>query len=54
VFQRFSFQLFRISRLFEVEPEKFDYVKDGRKAWVTKIERTKLADVTPGKINGTN
>jgi len=47
--QRFSFQHFT-----KVEREKFDYVKDGRKAWVAKIERAKLADLTPDKTNGTN
>jgi len=47
--QRFSFQHFT-----KVERGKFDYVKGGRTARVAKIERTKLADVTPGKINGTN
>ena len=53
----FSFSPFQLSafqHFTKVEREKFDYVKDGRKAWVPKIERAKLADVTPGKINGTN
>ena len=31
--------------------EKFDYVNGGRDAWVAKIDRIKLADVTPDKVN---
>jgi integrase len=30
---------------------KFDYVGGGRDAWVAKIDRIKLADVTPDKVN---
>src|SRR6266404_5361952 len=31
--------------------EKFDYVNGGRDAWVAKIDRIKLGDVTPDKVN---
>ena len=31
--------------------EKFDYASGGRDAWVAKIDRIKLADVTPDKVN---
>ncbi len=42
-----------LSQIFEIKGgrEKFDYVKGGRAAWVAKIDRIKLADVTPDKIN---
>jgi integrase len=31
--------------------KKFDYVNGGRKAWLAKIDRIRLVDVTPDKIN---
>jgi integrase len=31
--------------------EKFDYVNGGRKAWIDKINRIKLADVTPDNVD---
>ena len=31
--------------------EKFDYINGGRDAWTAKIDRIKLADVTPDKVN---
>jgi hypothetical protein len=42
-----------LSQLFEIKGgrEKFDYIKGGRAAWVAKIERIKLAEVTPDKVN---
>jgi integrase len=41
-----------VSQIFDIEGgrEKFDYVNGGRTAWVAKIDRIKLADVTPDKI----
>jgi integrase len=42
-----------VSQIFGIKGgrEKFDYVNGGRKAWVAKIDRIKLADVTPDKVN---
>ena len=42
-----------VSQIFGVNGgrEKFDYVNGGRNAWVSKIDRIKLADVTPDKVN---
>jgi integrase len=42
-----------LSQIFGVKGgrEKFDYVNGGRKAWVAKIDRIKLADVMPEKVN---
>jgi hypothetical protein len=42
-----------LSQIFGVKGgrEKFDYLKGGRDAWVAKIDRIKLADVTPDKVN---
>ena len=42
-----------LSQIFGVEGgrEKFDYLKGGRDAWIAKIDRIKLADVTPDKVN---
>jgi hypothetical protein len=42
-----------LSQIFGIKGgrEKFDYVNGGRAAWVAKIDRIKLADVTPDKIN---
>jgi integrase len=42
-----------LSQIFGVKGgrEKFDYVNGGRDAWVAKIDRIKLADVTPDKVN---
>jgi integrase len=42
-----------LSQIFGVNGgrEKFDYLKGGRDAWVAKIDRIKLADVTPDKVN---
>jgi hypothetical protein len=31
--------------------ERFDYVKGGRAGWIAKIDRIRLADVTPDKLN---
>jgi integrase len=47
-----SFRLI-VSQIFDVKGgrEKFDYVNGGRKRWVARIDRIKLADVTPEKIN---
>jgi integrase len=42
-----------LSQIFGIKGgrEKFDYVNGGRAAWVAKIDRIKLADVTPDKVN---
>jgi integrase len=42
-----------LSQIFDVKGgrEKFDYVNGGRPAWIAKIDRIKLADVTPDKVN---
>ncbi len=42
-----------LSQVFDIKGgrKKFDYVKGGRTEWVGKIERIKLADVTPDKVN---
>ena len=42
-----------LSQIFDIKGgrEKFDYVNGGRAAWVAKIDRIKLADVTPDKVN---
>ena len=42
-----------VSQIFRIEGgrEKFDHVTGGRSAWVAKIDRIKLADVTPDKVN---
>lgn len=42
-----------LSQIFGVKGgrEKFDYVNGGRAAWVAKIDRIKLADVTPDRVN---
>jgi hypothetical protein len=41
------------SEAFEVKGrgEKFDYINGGRAAWVAKIDRIKLANATPDKLN---
>ena len=42
-----------LSQIFGIKGgrEKFDYLKGGRDAWIAKIDRIKLADVTPDKVN---
>jgi integrase len=42
-----------LSQIFDIKGgrEKFDYIKGGRDAWVAKIHRIKLADVTPDKVS---
>ena len=42
-----------VSGIFEIKGgrEKFDYVNGGRSAWIAKIDRIKLANVTPDKLN---
>jgi integrase len=42
-----------VSQIFNINGgrAKFDYVGGGRNAWVAKIDRIKLADVTPDKVN---
>ncbi|HSS15380.1 MAG TPA: tyrosine-type recombinase/integrase [Candidatus Dormibacteraeota bacterium] len=42
-----------LSQIFDIKGgrEKFDYVTGGRAAWVAKIDRIKLADVTPERVN---
>jgi integrase len=42
-----------LSEVFEVKGgrEKFDYISGGRAAWIAKIDRIKLANVTPDKLN---
>lgn len=42
-----------IAQIFQIKggPSKFDYVNGGRTAWLAKINRIRLADVTPDKVN---
>jgi integrase len=42
-----------LSQIFQIKGgrEKFDYINGGRKAWIAKIDRIRLADVTPDKVN---
>jgi integrase len=42
-----------LSQIFDIKAskEKFDYVNGGRDAWLAKIDRIKLVDVTPDKVN---
>jgi integrase len=42
-----------LSEIFQIKGgrEKFDYLNGGRAAWIAKIDRIKLADVTPDKLN---
>jgi integrase len=42
-----------LSEIFQIKGgrEKFDYINGGRGAWIVKIDRIKLADVTPDKVN---
>jgi integrase len=42
-----------LSEIFQIKGgrEKFDYVNGGRAAWIAKIDRIKLADVTPDRVN---
>lgn len=42
-----------VSQIFAIDggKEKFDYASGGRDAWVAKIDRIPLADVTPDKVN---
>jgi integrase len=42
-----------VSQIFNIKGgrAKFDYVSGGRKEWVAKIDRIKLADVTPNRVN---
>jgi hypothetical protein len=42
-----------LAHVFDVNggPKRFDYRKGGRAAWVAKIDRIRLADVTPDKVN---
>jgi integrase len=42
-----------LSQIFGIKGgrERFDYVNGGRDAWVAKIDRIKLAEVTPDKVN---
>src|SRR5436190_9431906 len=42
-----------LSQIFGIKGgrEKFDYLNGGRAAWLAKIDRIKLADVTPDKVN---
>src|SRR6266516_7156382 len=42
-----------LSQIFGIKGgrEKFDYVNGGRAAWLAKIDRIKLAGVTPDKVN---
>jgi hypothetical protein len=42
-----------LSQIFGIKGgrEKFDYVNGGRAAWVAKIDRIRLADVTPDKVH---
>ena len=42
-----------VSQIFGIKggKEKFDYIAGGRDAWVAKIGRIKLVDVTPDKVN---
>jgi hypothetical protein len=42
-----------VSQIFSIKGgrERFDYIKGGRKQWVAKIDRIKMASITPDKIN---
>src|SRR4030095_528018 len=45
-----------VSEIFQIKGgrdgrDRFDYIKGGRVAWIAKIDRIKLADVTPDKLN---
>jgi integrase len=42
-----------LSEIFQIKGgrEKFDYINGGRAAWIAKIDRIRLADVTPDKVN---
>src|SRR5262249_29575577 len=42
-----------IAQIFQIKGgrEKFDYVNGGRAAWIAKIDRVRLVDVTPDKVN---
>ncbi|HEY1583598.1 MAG TPA: hypothetical protein VGF73_10930, partial [Chthoniobacterales bacterium] len=42
-----------LSQIFSIDggKEKFDYAAGGRDAWIARIERIKLSDVTPDKVN---
>jgi integrase len=42
-----------LAQLFQIKGgrEKYDYVNGGRAAWLAKIDRIRLADVTPAKVN---
>ena len=42
-----------VSEIFQIKGgrERFDYINGGRAAWIAKIDRIKLADVTPDKLN---
>ena len=42
-----------VAQVFQIKggPSKFDYVNGGRAAWLAKINRIRLADVTPDKVN---
>jgi integrase len=42
-----------LSEIFKIKAgrEKFDYVNGGHAAWIAKIDRIKLAEVTPEKVN---
>jgi hypothetical protein len=42
-----------LSEIFKIEGgrAKFDYVNGGRDAWIAMIDRIKLADLTPDKVN---
>ena len=42
-----------VSKIFKIEAgsKKFDYVNGGRAAWFARIDRIKLAAVTPARVN---
>jgi integrase len=42
-----------VSQIFDIKGgrEKFDYVNGGRASWIAKIDRIKLEDVTPDRVN---
>jgi integrase len=45
-----------VSEIFQIKGgrngrDRFDYINGGRVAWIAKIDRIKLADVTPDKLN---
>jgi hypothetical protein len=42
-----------VSQIFDIKGgrEKFDYVNGGRASWIAKIDRVKLTDVTPDRVN---